>query len=62
MLKEKGVRGGLRQLIRTVNVVNVPAIVLLIKELADIQEHLYLMLIIEAAPISAKVQGEFRLR
>jgi hypothetical protein len=61
-IERKGARGGLRPLIRTVNVVNAPAIVLLIKELADLQEHLYLMLIIEAALISAKVQGEFRLR
>jgi hypothetical protein len=61
-IERKGARGGLRPLIRTVNVVNVPAIVLLIKELADLQEHQYLMLIIEAALISVKVQGEFRLR
>lgn len=61
-IERKGARGGLRHLIRIVNIVNVPAIVLLIKELADLQEHLYLMLIIEAALFSAKAQGEFRLR
>ena len=61
-IERKGVRGSLRQLTRTVNIVKVQAIVLLIKGLAGIQEHLYLMLIIEAALISAKIQGEFRLR
>jgi hypothetical protein len=54
-------RGGLRQLFGAVNVVKVPAIAVLIKELMNKQEHLYLMLNIEAALYQREGSGRISI-
>lgn len=57
-IEKKEGRGVLRQLLRAVNVVKVPAIVMLIKELMNTQDHLYLMLKIEAVRYQCEGSGK----
>jgi hypothetical protein len=61
-IERKGGHGGPKPYIQNVNVVNVRAIVLLIKELEDAREHLHSMLKTSQLVISVPAQGEFQWR